>query len=215
MKEIILDVKRRDKMTKGELNRIRKDGYVPGVIYSKELEAPVNFSVFETALNKLIYTSETHMVTLKFDDGEEHPAIIKDVQFDPLTDKVIHVDFHAVKFGHVITVEVPIDLVGTPKGIKEGGTLMNPINKLEIECMPRYIPEKLEIDISDLGLNDSIHIKDLSYENIKILNNEDALVVTIAAKRAEEVTEEALELDTDEVAQPEVISKGKSEEEGE
>ncbi|RMD50087.1 MAG: 50S ribosomal protein L25 [Ignavibacteria bacterium] len=215
MNEIVLNVKKREKMTKGELNSLRKSGYVPGVIYSKELDSPINFTVMETALNKLIFTSETHIVNLTFENGEEHHAIVKDVQFDPLTDKVIHVDFHAVKFGQAITVEVPVYLVGTAKGIKEGGNLMNPVTKLEIECLPRQIPEKLEIDVTDLGLNDSIFVKDLNYEGVKILNQEDTLIVTVAAKRAEEVEEtEELPLD-EEAAEPEVISKGKSEEDGE
>lgn len=216
MNEVILNLKKRDVMSKGELNRLRKEGWVPGVIYSKELETPIKFSVFETHLNKLIYTSETHMVTLRFEDGEEHFGIIKDVQFDPLTDKVIHVDMQGVKFGEVITVEVPVVTVGDSKGVKDGGKLLVSVNKLEIECLPRQIPESLEVDITDLGINDSIFVRDLSFEGVKILTPEDTLVASVSVPREieEEETEEQL-LGTDEPAEPEVISKGKAEEEEE
>jgi large subunit ribosomal protein L25 len=213
MKEKVLEVRKREPMTKGELNRLRKTGYVPGVLYSKDLETPLTFSVFETALNKYIYTSETHMILLKFDDNAEHNAIIKDVQFDPMTDKVIHVDLYAVKFGEVITVEVPVELTGSSIGVKEGGRLILSNHKLEIECLPREIPEKLEIDITELAIGDSVFVRDLSFDGVKILNPEDTLVVAVAVAHEVEEEEEEEVFSGEEAAEPEVISKGKSEEE--
>lgn len=216
MSEIILNVKKRELMSKGELNRLRKEGFVPGVLYAKEMDEQIMFSVFENALNKHIYTSETHMVLLKFEDGTEHYGIIKDVQFDPLTDKVIHVDFQGVKFGEVINVEIPVVLTGDAIGVKEGGKLLLSVNKVEVECLPREIPEKIEVDVSDLNINDSIFVRDLSFEGLKIITPEDTLIASVSVIRElEPEEEEETLLRPTEMQEPEVISKGKSEEDGE
>jgi large subunit ribosomal protein L25 len=213
MAELTLNVKKREISTKGALNKLRKEGYVPGVFYAKEQKDQFYFYLPEKDLNPLIYTSETHMVTLKSDDGAEYKAILKDTQFDPVTDRVIHVDFQGITFGEVITVQIPVVHVGASEGVKEGGILTQFIHKLDIECLPRQIPDKIEVDISHLGIGDSLHVKDVKVENAKILNPEDAIIFTITPPKTgvEEVPTEAEE--EEEKAEPEVISKGKSEEE--
>ncbi len=213
MSDLTFEIKKREISTKGYLNQLRKEGYTPGVFYAKDVEEPYYFYIPEKELNPLIYTSETHMVTLKTDDGKEFKAIMKEVQFDPVKENVIHVDFQGVVFGEAITVQIPIVHVGASIGEREGGVLTQFLHKLEIECLPRQIPEKVEVDITDLGIGDSLYVKDITVENAKILSPEEAIIFTITPPKGavEEVQPEAEE--AEEKAEPEVISKGKSEEE--
>lgn len=213
MADINISAEARELATKGTVNQMRRDGKVPGVLYSKDIE-PIKFSVSSKALKPVIYTTEMHLVNIKIGDKEEIKSILKDVQFDPVTDNVIHVDFQAIKVGEVIQVQVPVNITGQAPGIKEGGVLIHNLHKFDIECLPKDIPEFLEVDISELGIGDSILVKDLSFENIKLLNPEDANIVGVIAPRDEDddkVAEE--ELEGEEMKEPEVINKGKSEEE--
>lgn len=198
---------------KGIMNKLRRDGFVPGVFYSKGKDQ-INFAVEEIALNKYVFTSKTNIIQLTFDGEEEIGCIIKDVQFDPVTDKVVHIDMLGVTLGQVLQLEVPIRFLGTANGVKEGGILQEQLHKLEVECLPRHIPEQLEIDVTELNIGDSIYIRDLEFENLTLLNNEDSNVVSVVAPKVEEEVETD-EIDSDETVEPEVIAKGKSDEETE
>jgi len=211
--EIVLNVKRRQISSKGDLNRLRKEGYVPGVFYYKDVEGSQYFYLPFSAIKPLVYTTETHMVKLIFDDGAEYQAVMKDIQFDPVSEQVLHVDFQGVKFGETITVQIPVIPVGQSIGLKEGGLLTQFIHKLDIECLPRQIPEKLEVDITDLKIGDSLHVRDLSFENFKILNPEDSIVFTIVPPKGATIEETPAETGEEEPQQPEVISKGKADKE--
>lgn len=215
MLDINITAEERKITTKGAVNQLRRDGIVPGVLYSKEME-PVKFSVSEISLKPVVFTTEMHLVNIKIGENKEIKSILKDVQFDPLTDRIIHVDFQAITVGQVIQLQLPINFVGQAVGVKLGGTLQQTLNKLDIECLPKHIPESLEIVITDLEVGDSIRVSDVSYENIKILNSEDSTIVSVVAPRSEEeeVTEDIL-ADETESTEPEVIAKGKSEEDSE
>lgn len=203
----------REITTKGAVNQLRREEKVPGVLYSKEME-PVNFSVPELLLNPIVYTTDMRLINLKIGKNKEVKSILKDVQFDPVTDRIIHVDFQAITVGQVIQVQVPINFVGQAVGVKEGGRLFHNLHKFDVECLPKHIPQNLEVDVTNLEVSQSILVKDLSFENIKILNPQDASVVAVSTARAEEeevATDEILE--PTEAAQPEVIGKSKSEDE--
>ncbi|MDX1700355.1 MAG: 50S ribosomal protein L25 [Melioribacteraceae bacterium] len=216
MSELNLIAEPRTVSTKGAVNKLRKDGKIPGVLYSKEME-PVIFSVTEIALKPVIYTTEMNLINLKIGDKDEVKSIVKDVQFDPLTDRIVHVDFQAITVGQLIQVQVPLNLTGQSVGIKAGGRLVQNIHKVDVECLPKNIPSHLDVDITELNVGDSVLVKDLEFENISILNSGDTSIVSIAAARTEEVEAEASEevLEETESAEPEVIGKGKSEEESE
>ena len=212
--EIVLNVKRRNVSTKGELNKLRREGFVPGVFYYKDVEGAQYFYLPFSSLKPLVYTTETHMVKLQFDDGAEYQAVMKEVQFDPVSEQVLHVDFQGVKFGETITVQVPVVHVGQAIGLKEGGLLTQFIHKLDVECLPRQIPEKLEVDITDMKIGDTLHVRDLSFENVKILNPEDSIIFTIVPPKGAVVEEAEAEGEQEEESkEPEVISKGKSDKE--
>jgi len=146
-------------------------------------------------------------------DGKEYDVLVKDIQIDPLTDEVIHVDLLELERGKAITVEVPIVLVGKEvcKGVKMGGILEQHLWSIEVECLPRNIPDVIEVDISELELGDSLHVEDLKLpEGIKVLEDPETTVVVIA-EPVEEVVEEA----APEITEPEIASKRKKEEEEE
>ncbi len=214
MAEKILEAKKRVLGTKGDLNQLRRDGFVPGVYYSKGKEQ-INFSVEEVVLNKLVYTAATNVIQLTFEGEEALGTIIKDVQFDPVTDRIVHFDLQGLTLGQVLQLEIPIYFVGSAVGVKEGGILQEQLHKLEVECLPRHIPQNLEVDVTDLNVGDSIHVSDLDFENIKIITNGEATVAAVVLPRAEEVEEEddADVVDTGEPVQPEVIGKDKAEDE--
>lgn len=201
----------REISTKGAVNKLRRDGNVPGVLYSKDIE-PVIFTVPELSLKSVVYTTEMHLVNIKIGENEAVTSILKDVQFDAVSDKIVHIDFQAITKGQVIQVQVPINIIGQSVGIKEGGRLSSNLHKVDVECLPKNIPASLDVDITELNIGESILVRDLLFEDIKILNSEDASVVAIMAPREEEETSDDLLVDETTSAEPEVIGKENSEE---
>lgn len=212
MEKTTLKASERKQFNKSAIRKIRKEGRVPGVFYSKH-NPPLHIDVLDTTINPLVFTSKTHLISLEVEGQEERECIIKDIQFDPVTDKVIHFDLLGLTKGEKIVLEVPVQLVGTPIGVKEGGVIQHVMHKLEVECLPRNIPEHIVVDVSALKLGDSIHIGDLQIEEVEFTDPKESLIVQVThAKVQEEVapaTEEGVE---EEPAEPEVIAKGKVEE---
>lgn len=211
MDEKILHAKKREMTTKGAVKQLRRDGFVPGIYYSKGNEQ-VAFSCDAIELNRYVFTSETNIIQLTIEGEEPLGCIVKDVQFDPVTDKVVHVDLLGVTLGQTLQLEVPVSFIGSAVGVKEGGILQEQLHKLDVEVLPRNIPQNLEVDVTELGIGDSIYVKDLDFEDIKFLNSDDTMVVTVVPPKAEEV-EESDEDAVSEIAEPEVINKGKTDEE--
>lgn len=213
MKELTLSAKKREISTKGAVNQLRRDKQIPGIFYMKG-SSPVNISVHENALRPLVFTSETHLVKLELEGGDTHQAILKDVQFDPVTDKVIHFDLFGLVEGQTLEIQVPIILQGQPAGIKDGGVIQVNLHKLDVECVPSDIPDHILLDIAPLKVGDSIHVRDLKLEKVTIKNQLDVSIVAVVIPRqkVEATAEPGAEAAA---AEPEVISKGKQEEEEE
>ena len=208
MADLSLKAEKRSTSTKGELNDLRKTGLIPGVFYAKD-QGNFTIAMHENQLKKIVYTSEAHIVSLDV-EGQTYRCILKDIQFDPLTDKMVHFDLQGVTAGQIMQMQVPIVLKGSAKGVKEGGVLEHHLTKVDVECLPKHLPENIEINVSELRVGDSISCGDLELENVKILNNPDSVIVGVSSTRAEE--EETADVDLDEeVQQPEVIKKGKAE----
>ncbi len=208
MSEFTIKAKRRALTTKGAVNKLRKAGNVPGIFYVNGQE-PIPVYLTESTLRPLVYTPETHIINLVIDEEQPRKAIIKDVQFDPVTDKMIHCDFMGISLDHEIEVEVPVLLEGAAMGLKEGGILQQLLHKLTIKCLPDNIPEHIAIDITNLKIGDSVHVKDIMTDKYKIEHNEEVVIASIVHARLQEETPVA---ETEEPREPEVISKGKSEE---
>ncbi len=213
MEKMILEAEVRETGSKQATKLVRNNGKVPGIYYSKH-DTPIHISVTEKAIHPLVFTAETHLISLQV-DGKVFDCVVKDIQFDPLTDKIVHFDLIGLTTGETFQLEVPVQLRGTPVGIKEGGIVQHLIHKLEIECLPKDIPQRVEIDITNLKIGDSVHVKDLKLENITILNTEDSVIVAVSHPKIEkEVVEEGAAA-AEEPTEPEVIGRGKAEEEEE
>jgi len=166
----------------------------------------VQFS--ERSIHPYVFTAKTSLITLNVEGHEELDCIIKDVQFDPVSEKIVHIDLLGLKKGEKIQIEVPVQLVGNAIGIKEGGILQHTLHKVQIECLPVDIPEHLEIDVTDLKLGHAIHAGDLKFDNFILLNSPEAIIAAVTHPKIEkEETPAAGE--TPEAVEPEVISKGK------
>jgi large subunit ribosomal protein L25 len=216
MKTVTLEANKRKDTSKANRNRLRREGRVPGVFYSKRLDT-IPVDVLEKKIRPLVFTAKTNLISLKIEGQEELECIIKDIQFDPVTEEIIHFDLLGLTRGEMIQLEVPVQLLGSSIGVREGGLLQHILHKLEVECFPKDIPEHIPIDISELAIGDSVLISDLTVENLTLLNPADALVVAVGHQKVVEeeveVTEELVE--GEEPAEPEVIGKGKPEEEEE
>jgi len=208
MSEITLKARKREEYKESTLNQLRKKGIIPGIYYGHGVDNII-IAANELDLRPIIYTTESRIVNLKFDDDKSFSCILKDVQFHAVSDKPLHFDLIAIKEGEVLNIEVSVHLIGTAIGVREGGMLQHILHKLDIECLPSNIPSHIDIDISEININDSIKVSDLRLDNIKILNDENASIVSVVPPVVEKEPEPAETAEGP--AEPEVISKPKKE----
>ncbi len=210
----------REAFGKGEARKIRAQGRVPAVVYGQKEEA-LAISVSEQDLRKVLTSGwETTIVDLNIDGRvkKECNAIIKDIQQHPATGKVLHLDFQYIHKGQKIRLEVPVSLVGDPPGVKEmGGILEHGSRELTIRCMPRHIPDTIEIDVSELGIHDAIHLRDAvgKYPDIEFLGDLEATLAIVVPPKVEVEPTVADEEVEETMEEPEVIAKGKEEKDAE
>ncbi len=184
MADIQINAEPRTKLGGSSAAHLRNEGRVPGVLYGHG-EASVAFHVKELDLRPLIYTNETHLVKLSI-GGAESRCILREVQFDPITDRVTHVDFVKLHAGEKIKVEVPVNLVGQSVGVKDGGIIDHIMHKLTISAEPDAIPAHIDVDISNLKIGHGVHIKDLpEHPGYTIIGEETAVIVACAAPKVE------------------------------
>jgi large subunit ribosomal protein L25 len=212
-----INVTTREQIGKGHCRKLRVKGLVPGIIYGhgrNSLPVYFNYKEFFGIMKK---AGESTVIELNVNGEEKLNALVKEYQLSPLDGHLLHVDFYTVRADEVVTLNIPIHLIGESIGVKQGGGILETImRELEIQCFPADIPEKIEINISNLAIGDEIMVKDIPLsEKVKVLNKPDSVVVLIEAPAVEEVVQAAPE----EAAQePEVIKKGKeatAKEEGE
>ncbi len=208
MENLTIDAQPRN-AGKGASRAVRRQGNVPCVLYGSNAE-PVVFQVTELALKPLIYTAETHIVNIEV-GSDSWECILKDVAFHPVSDRPMHADFQVLEKGQVITLSVPVNYVGTPKGKSEGGVINIVLNELEIRVLPKDIPSQIDVDISDLGIGDTVHIGDLEIEGVDFSGTAEQTLVTIVQPRREEEEEE--EEDVLGVSDVEVVTQEEDEEE--
>ena len=221
MAEVTLEVARREKAGKGVARKLRQQGKVPAVVYGGHRE-PVAIEVDRKAVTDLIQKSDhgirsIFLLKMAGTDQQRH-AMIKDYQINPITRKMEHIDFVRVLMDEAIRTTVPLHVVGSAPGVKEGGLLDTQIRELHIECLPNAIPDSIEVDISGLGMHQFLHVSDLKLpEGVKVLEDMERVVVGVTHLRVvEEVVPGAVVEGAEAApAEPEVISKGKKVEEEE
>jgi len=204
MTESSIAVEKRAEKGKANVRRLRRSGKLPGVIYG-EVEEPQPILMDEHQFELFLKKSHS-LITLKL-NGSEQRAVVREVQRHPVTGKILHVDFMVVRKGHKINMVVPVRLEGTPKGIKEGGRLYELTTDLNINVLPKDIPNEIVINIDDLSLGDTIRVKDIQLEGVEFLDDPDEVICRIEMpKIVEEEVEEAEEEGEEETAEPEVIT---------
>ncbi|HHV46267.1 MAG TPA: 50S ribosomal protein L25 [Tissierellia bacterium] len=209
MSAIKLQVENREEIGKNRADKLRRNGIVPGVLYSKGKSTAVK--VNSKDFDKVYRLAGTSTIIDLEIEGETVPSLIKEVQMHPYRNQYMHVDFQKVDMNEPVRVMVPIVLIGKDNIKTQPSVLMQQLDSIEIECLPKYIPEVVEVDVSNIDFNTPIHVSDLSIfndENIKVLMEPDDLVATLvtAAEEEESVEEEPM-------APDEVPIVGKDEEE--
>jgi large subunit ribosomal protein L25 len=214
MAEINLEVVRRETSGKEIAKKLRAAGKVPAVVYGGHKE-PVAITVDRKAVSELIQKSDhgvrsIFLLKMSGSDQQRH-AMIKDIQIDPISRRMTHIDFVRVVMDEVVRVTVPVHVIGASHGVKEGGLLDWQVRELHVECLPNAIPDTVDIDVTPLGVHEYFRVSDLKLpEGVKVLDDPDRVVVGVTVARAE-VVEPTAEVAA--VAEPELIKKGKGEEE--
>ncbi len=207
MERLTLEGEVREKTGKGIVGKLRREGLIPAILYGTKKKV-VPLQVKEKDLEGVRHAGGEHaLIDLKVGNSTT-VAIIKEEQLDPVWGKLLHVDFCRVKLTEKMRVGVPIVTVGECAGEKEGGTLDHVSREIEVECFPDKIPERIEVDVTNLGIGDLIHVKDISPpEDVEIVTEGGRVVVSVIAPRV--IEEEVVE----EVAEPELVGEKKEGEE--
>ena len=194
MKSVSLNGIARVDLGKKFSKNLRKNGNIPCVIYSKGKD-PVHICVKNNELRKIIYNPSTFILDIKVND-KNYNTIIRDSQFHPLSEDILHVDFLELSENEMVSLEIPVKISGNSIGVRNGGQLNLVMRKLLIKSFPKNIPDTIDIDITELRIGQSIRILDLNNENYKFLQPESAVIVSV--KTARNVVEEAGEEEEEE-----------------
>ena len=214
--EITIKVKVREGRGKNDARRTRREGLIPITIYGgggDTVAAAAPLSELAAVLRS--EAGRNTIFTLDVEGVGASEVMFHDRQIDPVRGRLVHADFQRLVKGQKIEVTVPLHLVGEPVGVREEqGVLEQIMREVEIRCEPREIPDSIDVDVSNLGVHDVLHVSDIQVaQNIEILNDMDSVVATVGITREEPVAAPVVEEEG--AAEPEVIAKGKKEEEGE
>ena len=194
MKEINLTGQLRSDLGKKASKSLRKEGLIPcnmyGIATTDGKPSAFSFTVPMTELRKLIYTPHIYLVNLTV-DGKLHTAILKEIQFHPVTDAVLHVDFLEVNEEKPITIGLPVKIVGLAQGIRDGGRMSLSLRKLNVKAPYKSLPEHLDVDVTALTIGKSIKVGQLSYEGLELVTGKDVVVCSIKMTRAASMAAQA------------------------
>ena len=187
MKSITINGSKRESVGKSSSRLLRNAGQVPCVLYGGE--GPIHFSAPELAFSKLVYTANAYTVVIAFGEKDSYNAIFQDIQFHPVSDKILHIDFYQLFDDKKISMAIPVKLNGNPIGVKLGGNLQRNKRKLRIKALPTNLPDNIEIDISELNIGDKVYITELFNENYEFLHPDNTVVCQVRRARAALVVE--------------------------
>ena len=199
MKEFALNGQKRETVGKKASRLLRKEGLVPCNIYGEHTEdgkpKAMSFAIAMADLRKVIYTPHIYVLNLNI-DGEERKAVIKELQFHPVKDTVLHVDFYEVNEEKPLTIGIPVKLNGLAQGVRDGGRLSLIVRKVNVTAKFQDIPETLDVDVTNLTIGKSIKVGDLNFPGLEMATSKEVVVCTIKATRksnaaAQEAAEEA------------------------
>jgi len=188
MKEFSVSGQKRATTGKKAAKELRKEGLVPCNLYGEKkgengLPEAIAFAIPAAQLRKVVYSPDVYVVNLTI-DGEPHKAVMKELQFHPTTDALLHIDFYEVNETKAITIGIPVKLTGHAKGVRDGGRLSQAVRQLNVTAPYKQIPETLEIDVTDLALGKVIKVADLKFEGLEIATPAQVVVCSVKATRA-------------------------------
>jgi len=204
VKQIELEVAERT----GKPNALRAKGLIPAIVYGKGMES-IPVEVIESSFRKILagHAGSNAILNLKLGSKSNLPVITHDIQRDPISDKLLHIDFYRIKMDEVIKTHVPIVVTGIATGVKDdGGILVTMMTEIEVKCLPGSIPEKIEVDVTALKINDTIHVSDLkAITGIEFVTMPKEMIVTVAPPAKEETPEETAAATTEAAAVPSAL----------
>ncbi len=186
MKSITINGSKREIVGKSSSKALRNAGQIPCVLYGGD--GPVHFSAPEMAFSKLVYTANAYTVVIALDD-ESYSAVLQDIQFHPVSDKILHIDFYQLFDNKKIAMDIPVRVVGNSIGVKLGGNLQRNKRKLRIKALPTNLPDFIEIDISELNIGDKVYITEIENDSYDFLHPNNTVVCQVRRARAALVVE--------------------------
>lgn len=207
---VTLKAKQREDYTKAATKEIRTSGRVPGIVYGKDKENK-SISVDSIELVKTVRDEGRNaIISLEVENDKSVDVMLHEYQMDPLRDELVHVDFYVVNMSQEMDVEVPLRFDGEAQGAKDGGVLQQPLYELQVRAKPGNIPDEIVVDVTALGIGDSLAVSDLpTFDNYEVTEDPDTAIATVTAPDTLDDTEEA----PDENAEPELVDADKSSEE--
>jgi large subunit ribosomal protein L25 len=204
MKSITITGTKRENVGKKSTKALRDAELVPCVVYGEQ--APINFSTDEKTLGKLVYTPDAHTVELIV-EGQTIPAVLQDIQFHPLTDKIMHVDFYQLRDDKPVVMEVPVRLTGRSRGVVNGGVLRQPYRKVRVKALPSNLPDEVVIDVTPLRIGMKYYASEVKTTDYTLMHPDNTVIVAVRTARTaikgaddddddEEETEEGAEGET-------------------
>jgi large subunit ribosomal protein L25 len=210
MEQKTLNAESRVELRKGASRRLRRSGKIPAILYGHSGTAPITIDAHEFS-QTFKQMSENTIINLQI-GKQAYDVLLKDFQEDIIKGSITHIDFYEIERGKVLRTNIPVHTNGTPIGVREGGILEVLLHSIEVECLPRDIPESFEVDVSALDVGDSVHITDIELpESVKFLVSEEAVVVSVIAPRAIEEVEVDEELEEGEMLEGEEGEAGEGE----
>ena len=205
MKSITINGSKRESVGKVSTKALRNAGKVPCVLYGGD--KPVHFSAEEKAFKNLVYTPNVYTASIEL-DGEKYGAILQDIQFHPVTDRILHVDFYQLLDDKEVTMNIPVRLTGTSPGVLNGGSLRFTNRKLKIKAVPANLPDFVTADISELKIGNKVFVTELKNDEYTFMHPDNTVVVQVRTSRnaVEETVEEGVEAAAEEGATPEATA---------
>ena len=191
MKSITINGSQRESVGKVATKALRNAGMVPCVVYGGD--KPVHFSAPELAFKNLVYTPDVHTVVIALEDGTSVNAILQDIQFHPVTDRILHMDFYQIFDDKEVMMEIPVRVVGSSRGVKNGGTLRVVTRKLRVKAVPANLPDFIEADITEMKIGAKMYITEVQDEKFSILHSDNTVICQVRTSRTaveDEVEEE-------------------------
>ena len=180
MKSITIQGTKRESVGKKSTKALRDAELVPCVVYGGA--ETLNFSAEERAFKGLVYTPEAHTVSIEV-DGQTIPAVLQDIQFHPITDKILHADFYQLADDKPVVMEVPVRITGRAKGVVSGGAMRQTYRKLKIKALPANLPDEIVVDVTPLKIGNKLYVGDIKTNNFTFMHPDNAVVVAVKMSR--------------------------------